>query len=103
NRPEEAEKTMREALRLFAALAAEYPKERFYRQEAAFSHRQLSSIFADTGRPQLAVASRRQAVAVYAGLVAEAPDNSFYRRELAHGYMNLGNELRSNQQLPEAE
>jgi tetratricopeptide (TPR) repeat protein len=102
-RPKEAEQTAREALRVFEALAAEYPKKRFYRQETAFSHGLLSSIFANTGRPGLAVASRRQSVALYAGLVAEVPNSSFYRHAFAYSCRYLGNDLQANQQTPEAE
>src|SRR5262249_21786370 len=39
---EEAEDIARAALMVFESLAADYPKERLYRQETAFSLRQLS-------------------------------------------------------------
>jgi len=79
------------------------PKVRFYRQETAFSHRTLCTIFVKTGRPQLAVASYRQAIVLYADLVAEVPNSFFYRRELGYSLGGLSNELQANQQILEAD
>jgi serine/threonine protein kinase/tetratricopeptide (TPR) repeat protein len=99
----EAEETLREALRLFEALAAEYPMQPYYRQETVWGHRLLSWLFSSTGHPRPAAEQLGQAVTIYEGLIADAPDNSFYRQNAGDCYTDLGDQRRVAGQVAQAE
>src|SRR5262249_24306994 len=88
-RRDEAEKTLREALELFKALATDFPKERYYRQETAFSYRLLCDIFTGAGRLREEVDYLQRAAEIYANLVAEEPNSDFYRGESSLVYARL--------------
>jgi serine/threonine protein kinase/Flp pilus assembly protein TadD len=102
-RHDTAEKMLRQALLAFEGLAADYPEERFYRQETAYSHRQLAAVFSASGRPREAAESCRHAVAVYADLVARWQKEGWYRQELAFILIELANTFKENGHAQEAE
>jgi serine/threonine protein kinase len=99
---DDARKTYEHALKYFEALATDYPQERFYRQETAFSHRNLYAVDAANGQLPLAAAELRQAIPIYEGLAAEAPESFFYRKEAQYCYLELADCLKDNKQTQQA-
>jgi tetratricopeptide (TPR) repeat protein/serine/threonine protein kinase len=99
----EAETTLREALKVFEDLASEHPQERYYRQETAFTLRELYGVVSSAGRTEEAADALRRAVDLYAALVAEEPQSSFYRSEVGYTCYDLANYLRAQQRAMEAE
>src|SRR5579884_3580620 len=97
------EEALREALRVFEALAAEHPEERYYRQEVARCRRDFGIILLKTGRAQQATESLKRAALAFEALASETPGSSFYRQELGVNYSNLADSLRKSGQAQEAE
>jgi eukaryotic-like serine/threonine-protein kinase len=86
--------SIREALRLYKALAAEYPKEPSYRRFVGRCHSQLGDVFRMAGRQREATESYQQAVLVFGSLVTEYPKEPFYRQFIGSCHLQLGDVFR---------
>jgi serine/threonine protein kinase/tetratricopeptide (TPR) repeat protein len=100
---DKAEKTLREAVRLFEALAAKYPNEPFYRQEVGYSHRGLGDILRTAGLNRQASESYKKAALAYKSLATQAPGNAFYRYEMGLSTYLFACSLRDTRPQQEAE
>jgi tetratricopeptide (TPR) repeat protein len=99
-----AEHGFTRALHLFEKLSAEFPQERFYRQEVAASHRLLAEVvYRPTSRWDEAERHIRDARTIYAALCAEVPSNVFYRTELVYTLNYLAGLLNQAHQPQQAE
>ncbi|HVC92560.1 MAG TPA: serine/threonine-protein kinase, partial [Pirellulales bacterium] len=100
----EAETMLHEALKTFEGLASEHPQERYYRQETAYTLRQLFlDVLRHANRSGEAMEAMRRASDLYAALVAEEPHSSFYRSEFAITCYDLASYLQAQQRATEAE
>lgn len=101
-RPDEALACRHRALEVFTGLAKDHPTEPFYRQEMAFSHRELASHHWKK-QPQKAAEHFRKAVDLYEGLAAEHPGAARYRYEAIYASWLLGRVLLEGTNRQEAE
>jgi tetratricopeptide (TPR) repeat protein len=83
---DDALKTYERALKCFETLAADYPQERFYRQETAHTHRKLAQLYKASGELPQSVAELRKSIEIGRALSAEAPGNSDYKERVASTY-----------------
>ncbi|HEY7427792.1 MAG TPA: tetratricopeptide repeat protein [Gemmataceae bacterium] len=101
----QAEEAIREAMRLYEALVAEYPKEPEYRLTVGFCHRALGEYLQRAGRKREATESYKKAVLVLGSLVRSVPGNTFrhheHRQELGWAYCLLGSSLCESRQPQE--
>lgn len=99
----DAEKSTRQALRLFAALLEESPTTTSLREFAALANSNLAVILQRTGRSEEAIETVREHVAMLKRITLEFPELPEYRDELAVAYGNLGKLLRGQGDVDSAE
>ena len=80
----------RDALAKFAALHAEDPEDRVYRDGIADAEHNQALLLASRGDEDAAAAAYHRALKVRRSLVADFPGHAHYRRELALHLNNLG-------------
>jgi serine/threonine protein kinase/TPR repeat protein len=83
-RRDDAERILREALKVFDQAVFDFPDNEYFRQEQAFSHRKLGQLVESAGRTSESEDHYCTAIRVYAALAKESPTNSFYRNEEAY-------------------
>jgi serine/threonine protein kinase/Tfp pilus assembly protein PilF len=86
----EAEAAYRQAVELYARLAADFPAAPEYRHGLAATHNNLGLLLMDTGRPQEAESAFRDALELREALAADFPAVPQHRLEQAKSYNNLG-------------
>jgi serine/threonine protein kinase len=97
-----ARKAYERALKYFEDLANDYPLERYFQQEIAFSHRKLSDVHAANGQLPQATADLRQAIQIYEGLITEAPETFYYKHEAQQTCIQLANRLKNAKETEQA-
>jgi tetratricopeptide (TPR) repeat protein len=102
NRIREAEEYHRQSLAMLEKLAADFPKDLQYAEQAGHSQRYLGWLLAETGRLPDAEAAFRSAVSIFEKLSA-SPPAPFQRHMLADTHLHLGNVLRNTKRPIEAE
>jgi tetratricopeptide (TPR) repeat protein len=100
-RSQEAETTYRQALMMYAELAAEYPDHAAYSRQLAAVHTALGHLQQD--QPYEAVQNIGKAIDVCKDLVKARPDDPLHRGALAHSYYILGCTLARTDELHPAE
>jgi tetratricopeptide (TPR) repeat protein len=98
-----AEEGYRAAVRLYEALAGDFPAMPQYRQDLARSHGNLGNQLTRRGQDVQAEAEYRQTLRLLEELVAEYPDAPEYRKYLARSHHTLGFLLRGRGDRAEAE
>jgi tetratricopeptide (TPR) repeat protein len=88
-RKDEAEQTLHRAVEVFDALAADFPKNFFYRQEHGFANWQVGWMMNQLGRPLDAEEPFRRALAVHRQLAQDAPKIGEYQLRLGRSYGEL--------------
>src|SRR5207248_4800607 len=96
-RPQEAERDLREALRLVQQLADDFPALPDYRNQLAHLHFSLASLLSDSKRLSEAEPNLRRARALFQKLATDFPTAAVYRSNLAETQRYLGHLLEQTQ------
>jgi tetratricopeptide (TPR) repeat protein len=98
----EAEQTLTRVLDLFAKLKNEFPRDRRYRRDWAYTHSCLAGdVLHATKRLTEAEQHYHESIAAYRALAEEAPDDFWYPRCLGHELICLGFVLKDmGQRIP---
>jgi tetratricopeptide (TPR) repeat protein len=86
---DDAETALRRSVEVFEALAADFPKNFFYRQEHGFANWQVGWMMNQLGRPLDAEEPFRRALAVHRQLAQDAPKIGEYHLRLGRSYGEL--------------
>ena len=90
---------------MFEQLRLESPGDTFYRQQTAYSLRNLANSLKAQGRLPEALEDYRRSLALFAGLVDESANilHGHWQTELAHAHDVLGHALKESRHTEEAE
>jgi serine/threonine protein kinase len=100
---QQAEAAYQRGHALYAALAAELPRQPRYRWQLAQTEGRLATLFSGTGRAQQAEQAYRRAVEIQERLTGEFPLAPEYWRDLASSYFGLASLFDQTGRRPEAE
>jgi serine/threonine protein kinase len=103
DKKDDANAHFQKAIKLYEALAAEFPTVQEYRNELARCNFDVAHVLSELRKPADAEAAFRRSVDLFQTIVALFPNEPTYQSELAFAYNDLGVLLRDNKKLNDAE